>query len=367
MTKSKKNMRISTLSGLSLIASMLTVLYFSIIASDRYISEAHIIIQSTDLSSGQSFDLSSLLSGMSSSNNAEQLLLRDYLLSVDILKTIDAKLDLRSHYSDPHHDLISRMWSKDEPLEDFYDYYLSRVSIEFDDYAGVLVIQTQAFDAKTAHEIAASLVEAGETFMNQMSKQLAQEQVNFLDKELARIKADTLQSRQDLLNYQNKNNIASPQSTAENVVTIINQLESQLTDLQTQKAGMLGYLMPNSSHIAEINLQIDAVEKQIVREKARLTSNTNKTLNRTVEEYQRLEMNAEFAQEVYKTALTSLEMGRFEAARTQKKMSILQQPTYPEKPLEPKRIYNSIVSLMFILLVTGIIHLFAAIIRDHKD
>jgi len=86
-----------------------------------------------------------------------------------------------------------------------------------------------------------------------------------------------------------------------------------------------------------------------------------------VEEFQRLEMAAQFAQDVYKTALVALEKSRVEATRTIKKVSVLQSPTLPQYPLEPSRIYNIIVFIRVTLLLAGIVHLLAAIIRDHED
>jgi capsular polysaccharide transport system permease protein len=353
--------------ALALAASVLSVLYWGVVASDRYISESHVIIQSTSFDSGQTLDLASFLQGATPGNIFEQLLLRDYLLSTDLLKDLDAKLNLRAHYSDSRHDIVSRLWGKDEKLEEFHDYFLSRVNAEFDDYSGVLVIRAQAYDPETAHAITEFMVKAGETFMNRLAQQLAQEQVAFLNQEIEKIKGETTRTRQQLLDYQDKHNLLSPQAAAENINGIVNNLEAKLTDLQTQRAAMLGYLMPDSAKVTEINLQIGAVEQQLSREKARLTSSAGKTLNRTLDEYQRLQMNAEFAQDLYKGALVALEKGRYEASRTLKKMSVLQQPTYPEYPLEPRRIYNCVVYLLLILVTFGITQLIAAIIRDHKD
>jgi capsular polysaccharide transport system permease protein len=48
-------------------------------------------------------------------------------------------------------------------------------------------------------------------------------------------------------------------------------------------------------------------------------------------------------------------------------MAVLQTPTLPEYPVEPRRVYNTAVFILTILLVAGILHLVAAIIRDHKD
>jgi len=125
--------------------------------------------------------------------------------------------------------------------------------------------------------------------------------------------------------------------------------------------------MPNSPNITELNMQIAAVEKQIGQEQARLVSPNGKMLNSIVEEFQRLQMNAEFAQDVYKTALVALEKGRIEATRTLKKVSVLQAPTEPQYPLEPRRMYNTVVFILVALLLAGVVQLLAAIIRDHKD
>ena len=118
---------------------LLAGMYWGLVASDRYVSEAHVIIQQTDMAMVQPMDLSSLFGMSSAPNRADQLLLRDHLLSVDMLLKLDEKLGLREHYSDRRRDPISRMWSTDLSQEWFYRYHLSRVSVEFDEYAGVLV------------------------------------------------------------------------------------------------------------------------------------------------------------------------------------------------------------------------------------
>lgn len=353
--------------GIALVASLAAAFYWGIIASDRYVSEAHVIIQRIDLAGGQSKDFAGLLGSFGDGSRADQLLLRDYLLSADMLKKLDARLNLRSHYSEWYRDPLSRMWFEDTPLELFHRHFLSMVSVEFDDYAGVLVVKAQGYDPKTAHALAAMLVEEGEHYMNAMAHDLARDQVAFLERQVADMSARTIRARQAVLDYQNSKGLVSPQGTAENLAVIINRLEAQLAELRTRHAAMLGYLMPDSPNIAELNMQIAAVEKQIRQEQTRLVSPNGKMLNSIVEEFQRLQLNAEFAQDVYKTALVALERGRIEATRTLKKVSVLQAPTEPQYPLEPRRIYNIVVFILASLLLAGVVHLLAAIIRDHKD
>jgi capsular polysaccharide transport system permease protein len=352
---------------LALVLCLLAITYWGLVASDRYVSEAHIIIAQTDMPTGQPTDISSLLGISGGTNRADQLLLRDHLLSVDMLLKLDAALDLRAHYSDRRYDPISRMWFVDLSQEWFHRYYLSRVSVEFDEYAGVLVIRAEAFNPEKARAITSMLMEEGERYMNLMAHRLAQEQLSFIEKQVAQISERVMQARQAVLAYQNERNLVSPQGTAENVFGIINQLEGQLTTLKTQRSALLGYLHPRNPSVIELDSQIAAVKKQIAQEQTRLTSSERQTLNRAVEEFTRLQMNAEFAQDMYKTALSALEKGRVDSARTLKMVSVLQSPTHPQYPMEPRRIYNTSVFILATLMLAGIVSLLSTIIREHRD
>lgn len=349
------------------IVSLCAILYWGLIASDRYVSEALVVIERTDMSIGSAVDLGSLLSGATSGNHGDQMMLRTHLLSVDMLEKLDAQLDLRGHYSDPSRDPLSRMWGKSIEQEWFHRHYLKRTSVEYDDYSGVLVIKAQAFDAKMAKAVADLLVREGERYMNELGHSMARDQVAFLEKQVAEMGLNAIRARQDLLSFQNRKGILSPQATAEALQTTISRLEGQLTDIKTRRNALLGYLSQKAPDVIELDLQIKAIENQILQEQARLTSPKGQTLNSTVEEFQRLELTAKFTEDVYKTALVGLEKGRIEALRTLKKVSVLQVPTLPQYPWEPRRLYNIIVFVIAALIIAGIVHLLAAIIRDHQD
>jgi capsular polysaccharide transport system permease protein len=351
----------------AVVFSLLSALYWLAIASDRFVSEAHVIIQRTDLSSGQTVDLSSLLGGTSAGNKGDQLLLQDHLLSLDMLRQLDQQLNLRKHYSDPSHDMMSRLWFQDSPLERFHRYYLSRVSVEYDEYTGVLVIKAQAYDPPTAQAITAALVKEGERFMNTMAHELAQGQVTFLERQVDIMSNRVKATRQALLEYQNRKGMVSPQATAETYSSIVARLQAQRADLETQRASLQAYLVPTHPNVVRIDQQVAAIDRQLALEQAKLASPGGRSLNRTVEEFQRLEMEAGFAQDVYKTALTALETGRLEAIRTIKQMSVIQSPSRPQESLEPRRLYNVILFTLVALLAAGVLQLLLAIVRDHKD
>lgn len=353
--------------GVAAIAIVLAVIYWGFVASDRYISEAKVVIERTDMSSASAMDIGSLLTGVTGGNHADQMQLRAYLLSTDMLVKLDEKLDLRGHYSDSSRDPLSRMWNKNAPQEWFHRYFLSRVSVEFDDYSGVLVIAAQAYDPKMANAIASAMVQEGERYMNELGHAMAREQVVFLEGQVSEMARKAMEKRRELLAFQNQKGVLAPQSTAEALQSNIYRLEAGLSDLKARRSAMLGYLSPDAPSVVELDMQVRGIEKQIQQEQGRLTSPKGQTLNSMTEEYQRMEFAAKFAEDVYKTALVALEKGRIEALRTLKKISVLQAPTLPQYPWEPRRLYNIVVFILSALVLAGIIHLLAAVIRDHQD
>jgi len=354
---------------LALVVALLGTIYWSLIASDRYVSEAQVIVQKADLAVPQGLDFGTLLGSIGGGDShQDQMLLRAHLLSVDMLRKLDKELGLREHYSDSSHDLLSRMWAVDEPVEWFHKYLLSRVSVEYDDYSGVLLVNAQAFTPEMAQAITRMMLSEGERFMNEMSHRLASEQVAFLEDQLGRLEQRAQAARNAVIQFQNQSEMVSPQAALESRIALIAKLEVTRADLQTRLSAMKAYLVESNPAIEQINQQIAAIQKQVEQEQRELASTQEgATLNRRLEQYQRLELEATFAEETYKSALTALEAGRVEASRKLKKVSVLQTPTLPEYPQQPERFYNSLVVILFSLIAAGLIHLMAAVVRDHKD
>ena len=352
--------------NLTILVALIAISYWLLLASDRYVSEANMIIRKTDSVSAPSFDILMLISGVASVNRSDQLLLREYLLSVDMLKKLDATLDLRSHFSDSSRDIISRLWFKDT-MEWFHRHFLSRVNVYYDELAGILRVQVQAYDPKTAQDILIMLVREGESYMNELGHELAEVQVNFLIDQVNVAQHRYQVANQALLNYQNTHGLLSPEATAASINAIVAGLEEQRAQLQTQLASLPKNLDRDHPNLVMLRQSLSAIDRQIDEEKAKLADPTGKTLNITMEEFQRLQMEVTFMQELYKAALTALEKGRIDATRMLEKVSVLQAPTLPEYPMEPRRIYNTVTTLLFALMLVGILKILESIVRDHID
>lgn len=348
---------------LACVAILLVAFYWALWAEDRYVSRATVVLESPQLSQPD-VSFSSILTGTSS--DTDLLLLREYLLSVDMLKQIQEQLDFRSHYSE-HGDLFARLRDAEAPIESLHEYYQKRISVEMDEYSGVLNIEVQAYTPEFAHQMVQLLLDAGERHMNDMGQRLAEEQMRFLETQLDRLNERLKEARTDLLEFQNREGLVSPTQTVESINQVVAMLEGNLAQLQAQRKAISSYQSSRSADMQRVQSEIDAMREQIQKQRDRLAQATGESLNRVSSEYKTLELQAQFAQETYSSALSALENTRLEAARKLKQVSVLQSPLMPEYPTKPDRLYNTTVFALVTIFLAFILSMLVLIIRDHRD
>lgn len=359
-------LRRNPLMGAAVLFAIASSIYWLFLASDRYVSDARVIVQQTDLETSATPDLGSLLTGDTSGNRQDQLLMRDYLLSRGLVAKLDEELKLRDHFSQWTIDPFSRL-SFANSSEDFYEYFLTRVNIEYDEFSGILVVEAQAFDPEMSHRIATRMIEEGEVFMNATARALAADQVDFLQGQVQKLNERAQEARSAVLAFQNRERIASPEAQAQSITQIVAQLESRRSELQVQLASQSAFLVDDHPVLVELRRQIAAIDNQIAQQNARLAGPRGGTLNSKMETYERLEAEALFAEELYRTAMASLEKGQVESTRVIKTLSIIQQPNTPQEAELPDRWRMSILFAIIGFLVAGVLQMLVMIIRDHRD
>ena len=350
---------------LALIASLIAIFYWGLLIKERYVSTAHVIVQSPDIAP-PTLSLTSMMSNTAPTDHSDLLYLREYLVSTDALKALNQDLDIREHFSSNDIDLFNRL-DKKAPLEFFHEYYLKRVKIELDSYSNVLEVSASAYTADKANKIVQTLLELGEKHMNSMGQRLAEEQLSFIENQVLELAKKLEIAQQNVLQYQNEKGLISPTQSTESLFSITAQLNAELIKLKAEKNALSSVLSGRSPEIKKLNSQIQALNEQIELEKSKMTGDANNALNKVSADYNALLLKAQFASEIYANALATLEATRVEAARKLKQVSILQSPSMPDYPVDPNRIYMISLSIIFIVLIAIILSLMLVVIKDHKD
>lgn len=346
-------------------AVALAALYWGLLASDRYVCEARIVVRRTDPGTRTSGDLLALLPQSGDARDA--LLLRERLLSLDMMRTLDQTLALRAHYGDTRRDRLSRLRERNAPDEIFADYLRQRIRVAYDDYAHVLLVSVAAYTPAMAQAIAARMIEEGERYINQIGNELAGEQVRFITGQVVALGERRNAARRQLLAFQDAHGLASPASTLESASTLIGQLEAERAQLTAQREAMAVYLTPQAAEMVRLDARVAALRKQIVTERDRLAAPHGGRLNSLVEQQQRLQTDAEIADQLYAGARGALEVARVESVRKIARVEVIQSPALPQSPTEPRRLRNLAVFAASLLLAAGALHLLASIVRDHRD
>lgn len=349
-----------------MLSSLLVVIYWSFIASDIYISKANVVMETPNVSIGESVSFQSLLSG-SSNKNTDMLMLKEYILSVDMMKKVDEEFSFKQHYSNKSIDFFSRLRSGSESIEELHEYYKKRISVDLDEYSQVLRIEVEAFEPKYAFKIAEFILSNGEKKINSLGQVLAEEQVEFLEKQVFKLNKKMENSRSELLAYQNIHGLISPVGTINSINTIIVGLESELSNLETELKALKTYQSSKSSSVISLKTRISALKEQIKLEKNKIVKDNENSLNFISSEYQTLELTFNFSRDTYGAALVALESTRIESIRKLKQLYVLQTPTFPEYPTKPMRVYNSLMYILVVLLLYFIVQMLHMIIKDHND
>lgn len=355
----------SLLVGLPLTISSV---YLYTVADDRYVSQTVMVVKQIDdrSASMSTVGLGALLGGNSISVE-DAYFLKEYIQSYDMFMRLDEQVGLRQHFIGDQGDWFFRL-SPDASREEVLEYYQKRVSLRVDEKLTILELKVEGFDADTTYQISRAVIEESERFINQLSRQLAEEQLKFSEGQLGLATERLKQAREALLNYQNNNQMLNPTANAESVSQLIATLRANLAELQTQERTLLSYLNADTPQVIALRSQISAVQQQINNEQAKLTSTQGSTrLNSQALQFETLKAEAEYSTDIYKIALSALESARLETSRKIKSLVLITSPQLPDAALYPRRGYILLSILLITLLIYGFIQLTLSVIREHRD
>ena len=77
-------------------------------------------------------------------------------------------------------------------------------------------------------------------------------------------------------------------------------------------------------------------------------------------------IEAQFAQDAYTVALTSIETTRIESSRKIKQLVVIQGANEPQSLTAPRKLYNIITIFLILSVLYGIIKLITMIIEEHR-
>jgi len=348
------------------VPTLAAIVYFGLLASDVYTSQSQFVVRSPDKPAATG--IGALLKSAGFSNAGEEAFVtHDYMISRDALQSLNEKDVVARAFGNPAISMFDRF----DPLgingsfEDLFAYYRKMVATEYDSQSSITTLTTRAFTADDARRINEQLLQLSESLVNRLNDRGRYDLVRYAQREVDEAKVDAQRAAQALGAYRNRFGVIDPERQAPVQLQMVSKLQDELIGAKTQLV-QLRALAPENPQIPMLETRIASLSRQIDVELGRVAGG-QRSLSATAVQYQRLQLEREFADKRLGAALASLQESRNEAPRKQAYVERIVEPNLPDEAQEPRRLRGIFAVFILGLVAYGVLTMLFAGIREHRD
>jgi capsular polysaccharide transport system permease protein len=353
-----------------ILPTLLSLLYFGFYATDIYVSESSYVVRSPNQQPAASSGLGAILQGAGFSGFSKApddvYAISEYIRSRDALNYLDEKLDLHTAWQSRDIDLFHRFnpLGRDDSREELYDYYLKRVKVGANPASAITTLNVSGFTPEQVLEMNKLLLGKAEELVNILNERGRNDLIRFAEKEVQLAEDKAKEAAEALSEFRNTQAVVDPEKQTMLHFEQISRLQEELIRTRGQLT-QLKVFAPDSPHPPALELRAQTLEAEIASETEKITGGENSLASKAAE-YQRLQLEREFADKQLAIAMTALEGARNEAQRQQLYLETIAKPSLPDDATYPKRLRGIATTLILGLVAWGILAMLLAGVREHQ-
>ncbi|MGO4410925.1 MULTISPECIES: chain-length determining protein [unclassified Brevundimonas] len=348
------------------IPTLVSGIYYGLIASPRYVSESHFVVRSA--SSNQPTGLGIALQGVGiSSGMNDAFAVHEYMASRDSVKALQSRFNLKAMLDGSKIDWFSRSprpW-EGKSEEALYKGFKRFLTVGYDATSGISTVRVEAFTAKDAQAINAAMLDSGEALINRLNERSAANAVRDARVSYEQARGELAASQQALTALRNSAQFIDPRAAVTESTGVISGLLVTIAQLRADRA-QLASEAPSSPQLPVLDSRIAAYERQVEEARAKVTGGAS-SLAPKVGVYEELTMRREIADKVMAQATAALLTAEQDARRQKLYLERIVAPSEPDKPTEPKRWLALLTIFASSLLVYAVGWLVWAGVREHRQ
>lgn len=343
-----------------------STIYYGFLASDVYISESRYVVRSPE--KPQKSGLGVLLGSAGFSAASEEVrAAQGFIESRDALRAVNHDGFARAAWGRNDVSVFNRFdpigWSGS--FEELYRYYASKVDAGYDAETGITTLTVRAFTPQEAQRMNARLLDEAEALVNQLSSRGTEDLVTYSEREVAEARVQASAAAQELAAFRNRKGVIDPERQAAVQLQMISKLQDELIGARLQLLQLVKAAGQNPQ-IPLLKVRIAGLEKAISQELGSIAGSDD-SLSETAAEFQRLQVQREFADRQLGLSLAALQDARSEARRQRAYLERVAQPSTPDAALEPRRLRGILATIIVGLAAWGILTMLLAGIREHRN
>jgi len=351
-----------------LVPTGLSVLYFGLIASPIYISEARFVVYSPNQRVSTS-GLASLLSNLGGSNSTSAAqTISSYISSWDGMMAVNNLYPLKQIYGNDHIDIFNRFGGIFHPYSSYvrlWRYYQNMVADTLDSTNGISELKVRAFTARDAQKINDFLLKKSQDIVNQLNETARHRAVYYAKQDVDQAKRTLRDATLALAEYRNNRRVFSPPAQSSLQLGMVSKLQDQLIAMQTELQSIVAHA-PDNPQIPVLKSSIKALQGEIATEQSKVTGDRESLASKDIE-FERLTVNQLLAQKLLEAAVTSLEQARLTAQKQELYLETISRPNLPDAPQQPKRFEDILAVLIVALMIWGVLSILYAGVKEHHE
>jgi capsular polysaccharide transport system permease protein len=331
---------------LFVIPAIFSILYFSLIVSSEFTSEARFAVRGGER---VSTDAISALTGLASFTQVQDsMIVANYVRSQAIVEALEKEIDLRAIYSKHSIDWLSR-FNADKPIEAFVKYWLRRVKTSIESPSGIITVKISAFSPEDALKVADATVDLSERLVNGLSTRALNDAVTQAERELARAESRLSAARVALRDLRNSQATLDPRRTAEGIGKLVAELRLEKIHLeQDVAAAERGNIEASAPQVQIMRARLEVIGEQIASLEERVTSQDGaqtEALSGKITRFDELELERQIAEKQYTQAAAALERARVNAEGKRVYLATFVRPVLAYEPSYPHRFLFSLLGV----------------------
>jgi BexC/CtrB/KpsE family polysaccharide export inner-membrane protein len=346
--------------------TLLAAVYYLLIASPRYVSEAQFIVRAAGQSTPSTLGVA--LQGIGiAPTQTDAFAVHEYINSRDSLRELSRRYDLPAILGPRGVDAFSRYprpW-EDRSNEGLYKGYQRFVTVGYDSTTGISTLRVEAFRARDAQALTEALLGGGEQLINRMNERSSADAVAQAQQAREEARARLTGAQQQLTTFRNREQFIDPEITARESSQLIGGLQAQVAGLRAERAQVAAEAA-NSPQLPTFDARIRAYETQIEAERAKLAGAAG-SLAPKISVYEDLSLAREFADRELTQATAAVITAEQEARRQKLYLDRVVSPSLPDEPAQPRRWLAVLTVFASSLLVYGLGWLIWAGVREHRQ
>lgn len=350
-----------------LLPMALTIAYLTLIATPMYQAKAVFAVRTGGSDSGGAPAAGIFGLGAPAATLSDAFSTREFMLSPDMLRQLDAREQFSAHFKAAGIDPLSRPRIIPALGIDENSFFRRRVHVDVDVQASLLTLTVEARTPADAVRFADRIADLGEQRINQLANAIDADRAEVLERSVAADEAAFRAASQAVVQVQSRRGVLSPAQTAATHYQLIGTLEGQAAEIESRREALLGVGLTESPILPKLSARLAEIRRQIGAQQGLLANADGSGLQTSASQIEAATVRRDLARDKWQASLRTLEQARLSGLDHRRYLITVARAVPPTIPTVGNWPYAALLVLILSGLIYGLVSVSSVLRRVREQ